>query len=175
MQHDIADGIRLTEFQRSDADILVEYLDDMQIYNHTLRIPHPYAGADAERWLGIVEKAAEQNGQPVNWAIRNEAGRAIGGVGLDGLIIGQSHRAEIGYWLAKPFWGRGIMTAAAKAVCQHAFENLGIVKVQAHVFSFNTASARVLEKCGFELEGYLRKQFVKDGRYIDAKVYGLVR
>lgn len=175
MQFQIGNGLRLTEFQRSDADLLVEHLSDKEIYDRTLRIPYPYTAADARRWLDIVEKATKQNGQPVNWAVREHDSRVIGGVGLDGLVIGKSHRGEIGYWLAKPYWGRGIMPAAVEAVCRHAFENLGLVKIQAHVFSFNHASARVLEKCGFGLEGYLRKHFLKDGNYIDAKAYGLVR
>jgi len=171
----LGNGLQLTEFLRSDPAVLVEYLDDKEIYDLTLRIPHPYTAADADRWLTMVEKATKQNGQPVNWAIRNEAGRSIGGVGLDGLVIGQTHRAEIGYWLARPFWGWGIMTAAVQAVCRHAFENLGLAKIVSHTFSFNHASARVLEKCGFESEGYLRRHYLKDGKLIDAKAYGLLR
>ena len=111
----------------------------------------------------------------MNWAIRNEADKLIGGVGLEGPGLDRSHRAEIDYWLAKPFWGRGIMTFAVKAVYQHAIDNLGLGKITAHVFSSNTGSARVLEKCGFEQEGFLKKHFVKDGQFIDAKAYGLVR
>lgn len=117
----------------------------------------------------------EQNGQIVNWAIRKEADKLIGGIGLEGPGLDRSHRAEIGYWLAKPYWGQGIMTAVVKVVCKHSFESLGIGKITAHVFSFNNASARVLEKCGFEQEGYLKKHFVKNGRFIDAKSYGLLR
>lgn len=172
---EIQTGIRLTEIRRSDQDALIEFLNDPEIHDRTLRIPFPYTAADAEQWFGIVEKLTKQNGQPVNWAIRNEDDRLIGGVGLEGPGIDRSHRAEIGYWSAKPFWGRGIMTAVVKAVCRHAFENLGLAKITAHVFSNNDASARVLEKCGFEQEGYLKKHFLKDGRFIDAKAYGLIR
>lgn len=172
---ELDNGLRLTEFGQSDIDVLVELLNDRDIYHRTLRIPYPYSAADAKRWLAIVEKATKQNGQPVNWAIRDETGRVIGGIGLDGLIIGQSHRAEIGYWLAKSFWGRGIMPVAVQAVCRHAFENLELVKIVAHTFSFNDASGRVLEKCGFVLEGYLRKHYLKEGKYIDGKAYGLLK
>ena len=99
----------------------------------------------------------------------------IGGIGFDDIEIGKSHRAEVGYWLAKPYWNRGIMTAVVRRICQHAFESWGLVKIAAHVFYFNTASARVLEKCGFQQEGFLRKHHLKDGQLIDAFVYGLVR
>lgn len=175
MNLDIANGIQLTEIRRSDQDALIEFLNDREIYDRTLRIPVPYTAAAAEQWFTIVEKLTKQNGQPVNWAIRNEADKLIGGVGLEGPGLDRSHRAEIGYWLAKQFWGRGIMTAVVKAVCQHAFDNFGLGKITAHVFSSNLGSARVLEKCGFEQEGYLQKHFVKDSRFIDARAYGLVK
>ncbi len=155
MHHQIAAGICLTDFNRADVDELASFLNDRDIYDRTLRIPHPYTLADADQWLGIVEEATKQNGQPVNWAIRQQD-QVIGSVGLDGFVVGRSHQAEIGYCLAKPYWGRGIMTATVRSVCRHAFENFGVAKVHAHVFSFNNASARVLEKSGFELEGYLR-------------------
>jgi len=172
MAFDIGNGIRLTEFRQSDRDALVEHLSNKEVYKRTLRIPFPYTADDADNWLATVSEKADQ---PSRWAIRNQIDLLIGGVGFDDLILGQSHRAEIGYWLAQPYWGRGIMPAAVRAVCRHAFETLGLVKITGHVFSFNDASARVLEKCGFQLEGYLRKHFVKDGQFLDAKAYGLVR
>jgi RimJ/RimL family protein N-acetyltransferase len=172
MNFDLGNGFRLSEFRRSDADALVEFLNEQAIYERTLRIPFPYAAADAQRWFEIVENATAEHGRPVNWAIRDTAERAVGGIGLEGVGRSPSHRAEIGYWLAKPFWGRGVMTAAVAAVCRHGFDELGLGKITAHVFSFNEASARVLEKAGFEQEGYLKQHFQKDGRLIDAKVYG---
>ena len=81
----------------------------------------------------------------------------------------------VGYWLAKPLWGRGIMTAVVQRLCQHAFEEFGLVKITAHVFSHNTASARALEKCGFQEEGFLRKHFLKDGRFLDARLLALLK
>jgi [ribosomal protein S5]-alanine N-acetyltransferase len=67
------------------------------------------------------------------------------------------------------------MTVAVQAVCRHGFEELGLGKITAHIFSFNAASMRVVEKCGFQLQGYLKKHFLKDGEFIDAKAYALVR
>ena len=175
MQNELGHGLRLTQFEPSDKDVLVECLNDRDIYQRTLRIPYPYSAADAQRWLAIVDKATRHNGQPVNWAIRDSSGQVIGGIGFDGLVLGQTHRAEIGYWLAKPYWGHGIMPAAVQAVCRHAFDHLGLVKIVAHIFAFNQASGRVLEKCGFQCEGHLRQHYLKDGQLIDAKAYGLLR
>ncbi len=67
------------------------------------------------------------------------------------------------------------MTTVVQRVCRHAFEEFGLVKITAHVFPHNPASARVLEKSGFQEEGYLRKHFLKDGQFIDARLFALLR
>jgi len=167
-------GLRLTAFRSSDEAPLVQWLNDRAIYERTLRIPFPYTAADAQRWFAIVREATRQNGQPVSWAIREGDGPVLGGVGFDGLVLGQTHRAEIGYWLARPYWGQGIMTAAVRAVCRHALADWRLARLTAHTFAFNDASGRVLLKCGFQFEGYLRKHYCKDGQFLDAKAYGLV-
>jgi len=171
----VNDHIRLSEIRPSDKPALVEHLKEKEIYDRTLRIPYPYTPADADAWLALVQRTTQEQGRPVAWAIRNAADDLIGGCGFDGLVHGKAHRAEIGYWLAKPYWGRGIMTAVVQRACGFAFAEFGLVKIVAHVFADNVASARVLEKCGFELEGYLRKHYLKDGRDHDAKLYALLK
>lgn len=99
----------------------------------------------------------------------------IGGIGLHGLDLTQPHRIEIGYWLGKPYWNRGIVTHAVKAITDYAFRELGFVRITAHVFEFNPTSARVLEKAGFVFEGRLPKHYQKDGKIFDGLAYGLVR
>src|SRR5262245_35160049 len=125
--------VHLTEFCSSDRDALIEHLNDRDIYDRTLRIPFPYTDASADEWLAIVGNITKQQGQPVHWAIRNAEDALIGGCGFDGFQVGKSHRAEVGYWLARPFWGRGIMTAVVERLCWHAFEQLRLVKITAHV------------------------------------------
>jgi [ribosomal protein S5]-alanine N-acetyltransferase len=171
----VNDQVHLSEFRASDKDALVGHLNERDIYDRTLRIPFPYTEAGADEWLALVVKITEQQGQPVHWAIRSADDALIGGCGFDGFQVGKSHRAEVGYWLAKPYWGRGIMTAVVQRVCRHAFEEFGLVKITAHVFPHNPASARVLEKCGFQQEGLLRKHLLKDGKFIDARLFALLR
>jgi ribosomal-protein-alanine N-acetyltransferase len=89
-------------------------------------------------------------------------------------LIGKLHRAEIGYWLAKPYWGRGIMTAVVRSACEFVFAEFGLVKILAHVRADNAASAKVLEKCSFQQEGHLRMHCLKDGKYLNARLFGLV-
>lgn len=171
----VTDRVRLTEICPSDKPALIENLNERSIYEVTLRIPFPYTEADADAWLAVYEENLKQHGQPVNWAIRDSDDRLIGGIGFQGLSIGKSHRAEIGYWLAKPYWGRGVMTTVVRNVCAFAFNKWGLVKIEAHVFAGNPASARVLEKCGFVQEGFLRKHFFKDGRFLDVRLFALVK
>jgi RimJ/RimL family protein N-acetyltransferase len=171
----VNDHIYLSPFLPSDKPALVEHLREKVISDHTLRIPYPYTEDHADEWLALSARTTEQQGQPVHWAIREAGAALIGGCGFDGFQIGTSHRAEIGYWLARPYWGRGIMTAVVRQLCQFAFSDWGLVKITAHAFSFNAASARVLEKCGFEQEGYLRRHFDKDGQWIDVRLFGLLK
>lgn len=167
----VNDKIQLSEIRRDDIPAIIEHLQSKEIYDRTLRIPYPYKPADAETWLAIVAKNTDRHGQPIDFAIRNASGELIGCCGFDGLDVERTHKAEIGYWLAKPYWGRGIMSEVVPVACRWAFAEFGLAKITAWVFAFNAASARVLEKCGFEQEGYLKKHYRKDGRLIDARIF----
>jgi len=169
----VDDRIQLSAFRRSDKAALLEHLNEKEIYDCTLRIPYPYTEVHAEEWLARAEILDRREGPKTGWAIRNEAGLLIGGIRFEDVEIGKTHRAEIGYWLAKPYWGQGIMTAVVKKACEFAFSELGLAKITAQVFAFNTASAR--EKCGFGMEGYLKKHCWKDERPIDIRAYALLR
>ncbi|HEV3339697.1 MAG TPA: GNAT family N-acetyltransferase [Pirellulales bacterium] len=163
----------LTEIRPADKRAFVEHLDDREIYERTLRIPFPYTATDADKFLEIARSASEQYGQPVHFAIRGADDFLIGGCGFDGLVPG--HRAELGYWLARPFRDRGIMTATVAAARDYAVDQWKLVRITAHVFCFNTASARVLEKNGFVCEGVQRKASLKDGQFVDEATYAYVR
>jgi RimJ/RimL family protein N-acetyltransferase len=171
----VNEQIQLTEYQSTDRAACVEYLSDQEIYARTLRIPSPYTDKDFDSWLEIDREATKQHGRLAHWAIRNEQGAFLGGLGLVSGQAFESHRAEIGYWLGKPHWGQGIMTAVVRRICEIAFAEFGLVKITAHVFSDNSASARVLEKCGFQLEGLLRKHYLKDGRLLDSRLLARVK
>jgi RimJ/RimL family protein N-acetyltransferase len=171
----VSDQILLSEIRRADKAAYLEHLNEKEIYDLTLRIPFPYTEADADAWLALVEKRYQAQGRHLHWAIRNAEGYLIGAIGFDGSVISKDRRAEVGYWLAKPYWGRGIMTAVVRRACDFAFNDWGLVKITANVFAFNVASARVLEKCGFEQEGYLKRHVFKNGNYCDRKMFALLR
>jgi len=165
----------LTPFAPEDRDALVEHLNEKEIYNNTELIPFPYRLKDADDYIGRKVKETIETGHPVNWAIRNLNGDLIGSIGYSNIQIGKSHSAELGYWLAKSYWGKGIMSAAVKCVCAVGLGEFNLVRISAPVFNYNSGSSRVLEKCGFELEGLLRKFTRKDGQFIDVKIYALIK
>jgi ribosomal-protein-alanine N-acetyltransferase len=164
----INDLIVLTEFRLEDKSNLVRYLNDPVIYLNTLTIPKNYTEADADKWLEITQANLAKHGRLTNWAIRHRETGLIGGIGRMALTGMEGHRDEIGYWLAAPFRGQGIMTEVVRKLSGHLFSSTPLVRIEAHVYEYNPASARLLEKAGFQREGLCRKFAVKDGQYIDA-------
>ena len=132
--------------------------------------PYPYTAADATAWIERVKDESPT----LNFAIDVD-GSAVGGISIR---LGEDvyrRSAEIGYWLGEPFWGRGIAGEALRAVTDHAFATFDVIRLEAGVFGWNPASARVLEKAGYTLEGRLRQAIIKDGRLTDRLLYGLLR
>ena len=83
--------------------------------------------------------------------------------------------AELGYWLAEPHWGKGIMTGAVRRICAEGFARWDIVRIFAEPYAYTTPSRRVLEKAGFALEGVLRQSVWKRGKLLDSCMYALLR
>ena len=171
----VRDGVYLSGIRETDAPALLEHLHSKDVYNTTLNIPHPYLETDADWWIHKRIAHTRDLGKEVTFAIRDDTAKLIGVVGADSFEPGSTHSAEIGYWLAQAYWGQGIMTDAVKTYLGYAFSELNLLRLTAHVFAFNAASARLLEKNGFKLEGRLRKHFRKDGALLDALYYGLLK
>lgn len=161
----------LRSWLTGDRDAIVRHANNRNVWiNLRDRFPHPYTEADARVWLEhVIERQPE-----TSFAIAvNE--EAVGGIGF---IVQEDvgyRSAEIGYWLGQDFWGRGIATEALVAVTEYAFANHDLCRLFAHVFEWNPASARVLEKAGYVCEGRLRKSIRKDGQTIDQFIYALIR
>ncbi len=164
-------GIKLRSWEAADREALVRYANNRNVWiNLTDVFPHPYTQDDADGWLARCAKDIP----PSSFAI-DLAGTAIGGVGIHLLTGVYRLTAEIGYWVGEPFWGRGIATEALRQASDYAFKTFGLERLQAHVFDWNPASARVLEKAGYHLEGRLRRYIIKDGRITDSLIYARLR
>ena len=161
----------LRPWRRGDEPSLVRYANNRNIWRNLRdRFPHPYTAADADAWITKAEAEA-----PVTSHAIVVDGETVGGVGVDLGTDVRRRSAEIGYWLGEPFWGRGIATEALGAMTEYAFAHFDICRLEAGVFEWNPASARVLEKNGYVLEGRARLGVVKDGRLGDRLLYALVR
>ena len=166
----VNEHINLSKLKHSDAEQIVHCLNDIHVAQWLSEVPYPYDINDAKKFLFFnVDK---ENATYVNWAVRDVSGNLLGVVGLKDVCL--SHKAEVGYWLANPYWGQGIMSQVVKEVCNFGFDKMALVRIYGYVFSTNIASARVLEKCGFEKEGILRKAFARGEKLFDGEIYALV-
>lgn len=157
----------------SDAEALAKALNNEKVQNN-LRdgLPFPYTVKDGEQFISAMLSLDEN--ETFAFAV-TDGDKAIGSIGV--FRCGNIHRrtAELGYYVAEEYWGRGVMTTAVKLVCRHVFENSDIIRIFAEPFARNAASCRVLEKCGFQLEGVLRSNAVKCGEITDMKMYSLIK
>ena len=101
--------------------------------------------------------------------------KAIGSIGVFRQENIHRQTAEMGYYIAEEYWGRGIMTEVVRQTCAYVFARSDISRIYAEPFAYNTASCRVLEKAGFQYEGTLRSNAVKNGRVTDMKMYALLK
>ncbi|MGI6004307.1 MAG: GNAT family N-acetyltransferase [Christensenellales bacterium] len=161
----------LRPWEREDAPSLARYADNEKI-GRNLRdgFPYPYRLEDAETFIA---SACEDAAQIMRAIV--VCGEAVGGIGVHRRKNVYRRTGEIGYWLGEPFWGRGIVSRAAAQLCREVFETTDMVRIEAGVFAFNGASARVLEKAGFTLEGRLRKSVFKNGEMHDSLLFALIK
>jgi RimJ/RimL family protein N-acetyltransferase len=165
-------GFWITEIRESDLPAYLVHFRDREIHDWTLRIPFPYTVGDAREWLELTRIERDSSGRPLHYALRTEDGLLVGGLGIHmPRSPGRHHEAELGYWLAKPLWGRGIMTDAVRSLMGYAFGPLRLRRLTAVALVENLASRRVLEKNAFILEGWLRGRYEVDGRLRDAVLY----
>jgi RimJ/RimL family protein N-acetyltransferase len=164
-------GCVVRDWRVEDAPELSRQADNRKIWaNVRDRFPSPYTIEDAEQWVRHCSRALPAT----DFAVEVDGGVA-GGIGVVLQTDVERVSAEIGFWLGESSWGRGVMTEAVSAFVPWAFERYSLTRIYAHVFEFNVASARVLEKAGFTREARLRKAVIKDGRVIDEYLYARVR
>jgi RimJ/RimL family protein N-acetyltransferase len=158
----------LRKLKRSDIPTLVPLIGAREVAATTLRIPHPYSEDDARAYL----RRLARNKLPWLGIFLLEGEELCGGVGLS---PERDHdRAEIGYWIGVPYWGRGIASEATREMMRYGFEALGLHRIFANCYVGNTASQRILEKLGMKYEGRFRQHIKKWGAYRDSENYGLL-
>jgi ribosomal-protein-alanine N-acetyltransferase len=161
----------LRPWNTGDKANLLRFANNRKIWrNLTHMFPSPYTEEDADHWLQIVTEFAPHT----HFAIEVD-GVAVGGIGaapLEGIFASTS---EFGYWLGEPYWGKGIVTAAARTMVAHTFAHLACERLEAAVFEWNPASMRVPEKAVFSQEGVLKRSAFKDGQFIARHMYAITK
>jgi ribosomal-protein-alanine N-acetyltransferase len=164
--------LTLRPLEARDAVDLHRLINDPEIARNTLRIPYPYPADLAEEWIAKHQKELGETDEAV-WAITlRETGELMG---IIGIVPKPFDVAEIGYWLARAYWGRGYASEAAAQVIRYGFETRTFNRIEATVFSYNAASARVVEKCGMTFEGLHRQGVRKGEEYIDVRMYSILK
>lgn len=164
---------KIRKWKMEDAADLAAVISSKKVQDN-LRdgLPYPYTEQDGREYISAMLSADEN--ETFAFAVTAD-GRVVGSIGV--FRQGNVHRrtAELGYYIAESYWGRGIMTEAVKQICRYVFENSDIIRIYAEPFAYNEASCRVLEKAGFQYEGTLRSNAVKNGKVIDMKMYSCLK
>ena len=134
------------------------------------RLPNPYTEAEADWWLGMV---SENEGKEGVWRSIWADGQLVGSISVERKDEGGKTIGEIGYMILTPWWSQGIGTEAVRQICEITFRELALEQIIGQVFPENVASARVLEKNGFQLEETKTGAVVKGGKALDVRLYRL--
>ena len=163
----------LRPFVPGDAAAVARLAGDREVAAPTLNIPHPYHEADARDWFETHPRDLAE-GTGIVLAVTLRPGTTlVGAAGLSSVDRDHS-RAEIGYWVGRPFWNRGYCTEACRALLDHAFGELGLFRVYASHFATNPASGRVMQKLGMHREGLLHGHVLRWGTRHDLVCYGIL-
>lgn len=169
----------LDQVKPSDIPNIVSYAGNIKIVENTRTMPHPYHEEDAISWMNMANQGFKNKNNYI-FAIRiKETAAFIGGIGLT--IDIENNRAELGYWLAEPFWNKGYTTEAVKAILYFGFHNLNLNKIIAAYLTTNEASGKVMLKNGMIKEGEFKDHDIKkdhtieEGKYVSLIQYRLLK
>lgn len=162
---------RIRPWTISDIDNLVKYANNRNVAkNLTDKFPFPYTESHGR---AFIERASQQD--PIQVFAIDIDGEATGSIGIHPQDDIHRRNAELGYWLAEPFWGKGIVSDAIKQALDFAFSTYDIDRVFARPFGTNIPSQRVLEKNNFTLEAKFENVLIKNGKLLDELIYGYRR
>ena len=155
----------------SDLDSLVRHANNPDIAKFMMDgFPHPYTEDNGKAFIAFATKD-----DPIHIFAIDVNDEAVGGIGIHPQADVQRKNAELGYWLAEPFWGKGIITNAIKQLVEFGFKTYDINRIFARPYGTNIGSQKVLEKAGFVLEGRFEKTIFKNGEFLDELVYAVRR
>ncbi len=162
--------VSLRKLDAADNQIMAVLADNRKVWDNITDImPHPYSVADANAFISMALNSDTE----IIFAVEFR-GELTGVIGLHRQKDVFRLTAEIGYWLGEPFWNKGIATRAVKIATHHGITRLGLVRIYANVYDFNTASQKVLAKAGYRFECVARKAIIKNGVILDDYRYSFL-
>jgi RimJ/RimL family protein N-acetyltransferase len=161
----------LRRLELEDAHRVEELASDYELAKTTLTVPHPYPTGSAADFIRNMWEA-EEKGLVAFAIVEKESDSLIGIINIKQTL--PYKRGELGYWVGRPYWGKGYGTEAAREVVAYGFEELGLNKVFAGAFADNPGSWRIMEKVGMKHEGTWRQHAMRDGRFVDLAYYGML-
>lgn len=165
------DRLILNQPVESDIKNIKSLLNEKIFSELTVNIPYPYSESDAEFWINL-SKIGLQKMEQLIFAIRlKENNTIIGGIDLG--IQKRFNKAELAYWIGKPYWNKGYATEASKAIIKFGFSEINLKRIYATHFLNNQASGKVMLKSGMEKEGKLKCHTKKGNEYQDHIIYGI--
>lgn len=166
-------NLLLTELKFSDVPQIVKHAANKHISDNTLNLPFPYTEKDAVYWINLAYQGFK-NGTHIIYGIRLKTeDEFIGGIGLT--IEQKFNRAEVGYWIAEPFWNKGYATEATISIIRFGFDKMGLNKITSSHFDKNPASGKVMINSGMSKEGELKEHILKHSVYHSLILYGLTK
>ncbi len=168
-------GFILRHFESNDAASLQHHLNDERVARKVSHIPFPYTIDHARDWISRTESSVCLNSNRIDFVI-DIGGEAVGSVAFINI---EGHKAQLSYWLSPDYWGKGIVSEAVKLLLSFGFVMLPLERAYGYVYSENTASARVLQKCGFRFEGTHNREWRKvideEVKFFDSNFYAVLR
>ncbi len=156
--------------QMKDADTIAEYCADRQVSRWVTSMPSNYKRKDAVWFIKDTAKKWKDK-IDYNYGIYCDGKLA----GMVGLHVKKDDKAELGYWLGRPYWGKGLVPEAAKLLLREAFKQLKLNKIYARYLEGNEKSKRVMEKIGMKYEAWLRDDANKGKKYYDVGQYCILK
>lgn len=166
--------IILRTLKKSDAKSIQENLNNKEVSKYTRIIPYPYTLRHAQDFIKIAQQTIGSSREDYSFGIEIKETRKIIGVVSLTHIDYQNRNAEVGYWLGKKYWGKGLAKEALFGILNFGFNNLKLFRIYANVMHPNIASVKLLEKAGFKFEGRMRKSILKDGEWLDELRYSIL-
>lgn len=161
-----------------NADQLNRWENDPELIYYNDDQPEPYSSLPLEETLKYIQRHIEvsPNGQAVHYAIHKKEDGLFIGYGMIAFIDRYNRSCRLGITIGdKNKWGQGYAREALLAVIHYCFNNLGMNRIGAEIYAFNTRSLALFEKLGFKREGVLRQCVFKQGKFEDEYLYGLLR